>query len=218
MYKKSCKEKSGLIKKEPARQKLISSFPPIGHTKKQDWNITFSSLALLRWKKIWFLIQLKRQRSSRIPIHDRQWRSVLLIQEADSQSRLVVITNFTCVVRPHIRPHFSKSSKTNQSSSENSNCYCRDCVSGEWIIDDMHILFCFILKSGDGWTNNMCEYSDNYRLCKGQLSKSIILLSLWQNTRGFRKIIVVNCFYIVNFENMKWEKWNNKKNNMSSSY
>ena len=59
---------------------------------------------------------------------------ILLIHLADPQSRPVVITIFARVVytsvRPPVRLHFSKSRKTKQTSSENSDCYLCECGSG----------------------------------------------------------------------------------------
>ena len=56
-----------------------------------------------------------------------------LIHEVDPQSRPVVITISARVVCPYVRscPHFSKSRKTKQLSSDNSGRYWRDCVSGQ---------------------------------------------------------------------------------------
>ena len=42
-----------------------------------------------------------------------------------------VITTFKRSVRPSVLPHFSKSHKTKQISSENSDRYCRDCGSSQ---------------------------------------------------------------------------------------
>ena len=74
-------------------------------------------------KKIWFFTNLH---------YVSKW--YLLIHSDAPQARSVVIIVFTHLVRPSVRPyicpHFSKSSKTKQISSENNVYYWRDCGSG----------------------------------------------------------------------------------------
>ena len=63
----------------------------------------------------------------------------ILIHSDDPQSRPAVsLFSHMLSVRTHVRPHFSKSSKSKQASEHNVH-YWRDCGSGlaEWIIDDI---------------------------------------------------------------------------------
>ena len=63
---------------------------------------------------------------------------LLLIHSADPQSRPVVIIVFVLVVCPSLRPHFLKSSKIKQISSENNVHYSPGETVGlaKWIIDE----------------------------------------------------------------------------------
>ena len=73
-----------------------------------------------------------------------------LIHSADQRSRQVVIIVFARVVRPSVRPHFSKSSKTKQSEN---NVHCRrDCGSGR--VDHWWHLSC----SSYNWRIELLDY------------------------------------------------------------
>ena len=68
-----------------------------------------------------------------------------LIHSAAPQSRPVVIIVFTHVVRPYLRPHFSKSNKTKQISSENNVTAGKMVCLTEWIIDDACLVILLFL-------------------------------------------------------------------------
>ena len=95
------------------------------------WENLHSKQDVLRWeveKKM--LMSYARGRKERAT----NFNFLLLIHSADPQSRPVVITIFArgvCTsVRLSVQPHFSKSSKTKQLSSENSDRYWMDCGCG----------------------------------------------------------------------------------------
>ena len=71
-----------------------------------------------------------------------------LIHSTDPRSRPVVIIVCAHVVRPYVRPHFLKSSKTKQISSENNVHYWRDCGSGRV---DQWWHFSFLLLRSSSW-------------------------------------------------------------------
>ena len=57
-----------------------------------------------------------------------------------------------------VRPRFSKSTKTKQSSSENSGRFWWDCGLAEWIIDDSYLVLLFYLAISDtlfSWFEDM---------------------------------------------------------------
>ena len=65
----------------------------------------------------------------------------ILIHSAVPQSRPVLISVFTHVVRTYVRLHFSKSTKTKQISSENTG----EIVGlAEWIIDDTCLVILYL--------------------------------------------------------------------------
>ena len=103
---------------------------------------------------------------------DENWRKklcmCLLIHLADPQSRTVVNTIFSGVCKS-VRPHFSKSGKTNQTSNENNIRCWRDCGSGQ--VDhgrllSIHIYACLPWKTN--WLlANLCQ--KRHHVCLLQL-------------------------------------------------
>ena len=68
-----------------------------------------------------------------------------LIHSADPLSLPIMVTIFTLVVRPFVRPHVSKSARTKQ--IESNVRYWRDCGSGQ-VDHGWHLIFFFFACSG----------------------------------------------------------------------
>ena len=108
----------------------------------------------------------------------------ILIHDADPQSRPVVITIFTLV---SVCPHFLKSHKTKQLSSEKSDHFCRDYGFGRgdhwWHTCLVSILFHqpFYALCFDGLSSRHQKRKGNWCFCSFYLLRNWInvALSIW---------------------------------------